>query len=112
MTNMPFVKLVTEHRGGDLEARCSDKLTELLEGLRDYGGKGELNLKLKFKQNKYGQVEVDADVKAKIPEPDVKGSVFFLTEDGELTRRDPNQADIEDVPGVKREGRSLRVAAE
>lgn len=102
MTNMPFVELLTVHRGGELEAACSEKLDEIGAAMRDHGGKASLTLKLDFKKTKHGHIEVDAKVTAKIPEPELRPSIFFMTEDGRFSRRDPSQTDIEDIPGVRR----------
>lgn len=102
MTNMPFVKLVSEHRGGDLESACSEKMRAVIDAIREFGGKGELTLKLGFSMTEYGMLEVKADLKAKAPEPKLKSSAFFLTAEGDLVRHDPRQTDIEDMPGVKR----------
>lgn len=100
MTNMPFVKMITEFRRGELEADLSARLVEVLEGLRDHGGAGEVSLALKIKRDKHGMVVVDAKVKSVVPRRAVGSSAYFMTADGELTRSDPNQTDIEDVPGV------------
>lgn len=109
MTNLPFLKLIGEHRGGDLEAHCSAHLRVLLESLALYGGAGTLDLKLKFTLNKFGQVEVAAKVASKPPRQEPKPSIFYLTDSGELSRRDPAQADIEDIPGVRRGPREASV---
>lgn len=102
MTNMPFSKLLTEFRGGELEESCSEKLAGIGEALRDLGGKASLTLKLDFKMTKHGHIEIDAKVTAKKPEPEIRPSIFFMTDDGVFTRRDPSQTDIEDLPGVRR----------
>ena len=102
MTNMPFATLVTDFRGGELERACSEKLDLIAEALRDNGGKASLTLKLDFKKTKHGHIEVDAKTTAKIPEPEIRPSIFFMTDDGRFTRRDPDQTDIEDIPGVRR----------
>lgn len=114
MTNMPFMQLITEHRNGDTEKAVSEKLRELIDGLRAYGGKGKLTLDLAFQLTEYGMLEVKAEVKAKIPEEKLKPSAFYITADGLLSRRDPNQTDIEDMEGVRRQPRPsspVRLAA-
>lgn len=100
--NMAFARLITEHRGGDLELAASEKLRLIIAALREYGGKGELTVKLKLSLTPHGMIEIEPTITAKAPEPDLKPSVFYLTENGELSRRDPGQMDIEDVLGVKR----------
>ncbi|MBY0423056.1 MAG: hypothetical protein K2Q06_12190 [Parvularculaceae bacterium] len=102
MTNMPFVKMLTELRGGEIEALASARLAEALAALAERGGEATLTLKLKIKRTEHGHIEVKPDLAVKVPEPKLKTAIFWLTEDGRLSRRDPGQADIEDVPGVKR----------
>ena len=114
MTNLPFVQLITEHRNGDTEKAVSAKLLELIGALRAFGGKGRLTLDLNFSLTDYGMLEVKAEVKAKIPEEKLKPSAFYITPDGLLSRRDPNQTDLEDIDGVRRQPRGappVRLAA-
>ena len=109
MPNMPFAQMLTDFRGGELERACSDKLERIAEAMRDVGGKASLTVRLDFKKTKHGHIEIDAKAVAKIPEPEIRPSIFFMTDDGRFTRHDPNQADIEDLPGVRR---GPRAAAE
>lgn len=102
MTNMPFVKLLAEMRGGQVEAQASEKLTEILEAINEYGGAGKLTLTFSFKTNKYGQVEVTGKVKSDKPERAIAPGFYWLDADAALVTRDPNQPDFEDLPGVSR----------
>lgn len=102
MTNMPFVKLVTEIRGGKLEEHLSEKVRQVLQGMQEHGGKGKLVLTLDFVPNKYGQVEVKGKVKAEVPDRAIAPGIYWLDDDASLVSRDPSQRDIEDIPGVAR----------
>ena len=111
MTNLPFIQLITEHRQGDLEADLSRRLLEVLEGIREYGGKGKLTLSLGFSLDKHGMVSVDAKTDHKAPEKGVKPAVYWLTDDLTLTRSDPRQRDLEDIDGVRQPQGPARLAS-
>lgn len=91
-----FLEFVQTFRRGELLQEADRKLTELVEAMRQTGAGGDLNLKLKFKVNKAGQLEVTPDVTIKKPARALGVGVYFATDDARLTRRDPNQMDIED----------------
>lgn len=110
MTNMPFVKMLTELRGGEIEALASEKMREMLAAIAEHGGKGTLAVSFEVSRTEHGHIEVKPKVKMTKPEPAMRKGIFWMTEDGELTRRDPNQADIEDLPGVKRPPRTIEGA--
>ena len=57
---------------------------------------GDLTLKLKFKVNKAGQLEVVPNLSIRKPDRALGTGIYFATDDGRLTRRDPHQMDIED----------------
>ena len=107
MTNMPFVQLMTELRRGDVEAEASEKLRELCRAVAELGGKGRLTLSIDIQRTEHGHVEVKADVALKVPKRKAKAGIFYLTQDGALSRRDPGQTDIEDIPGVKRPAQTI-----
>lgn len=102
MTNMPFAKLMTGFRGGALEVAASEKMQEVLEAMAMHGGNGSVTVKFKFKRDKYDRLEVFGEVRSTKPEGSIAPGIYFMTDDHQLTQRDPNQSDIEDYPGVKR----------
>lgn len=102
MTNMPFAKMLTEYRRGELEADLSRRLDAVLEALAEHGGKGEVSLKIRLQKTKHGALDVTATPSHRIPEPKMAPALFFQDADGNLVRNDPNQMDIEDQPGVRR----------
>lgn len=91
-----FLELIQSFRRGELLTEGDTKLSELIEAIRDTGGSGTLSLKLNFKTNKAGQLECVPDLSIKKPTRALGTGIFFATDDGRLTRRDPNQMDIED----------------
>lgn len=91
-----FLEFLQTFRRGDLLHDGDQKLTELMEAIRETGGNGSMTLKLSFKTNKAGQLEVQPDLTVKKPARPLGMGVYFVTDDARLTRRDPNQMDIED----------------
>jgi hypothetical protein len=91
-----FAEFLQSFRRGELLHQGDQRLTELMEAIRDTGGNGSLTLKLSFKVNKAGQIEITPDMTIKKPARALGTGIYFATDDGRLTRRDPNQMDIED----------------
>lgn len=95
MTDLLAVLL--EMRSGKVATDCNLKFNEVLKSVLDTGGKGELTIKLFIKPSKMGmggaviEVETEHECKMKKPELAVGRSFFFVTNDGELTRTDPEQ---------------------
>jgi hypothetical protein len=93
---MTFLELIQTFRRGILLEEGDQKLNELVDAMQATGSGGTLTIDLKFKVNKAAQLECDAQVKIKKPTRALGTGIFFATDDGRLTRRDPNQMDIED----------------
>lgn len=91
-----FLEMVQGFRRGELLADADQKLKELVDAIGRTGNGGSLTLKLAFKVNKAGQVEAHPEITIKRPMRALGTGIFYVTDDGELTRRDPNQMDIED----------------
>ena len=91
-----ILELIQTFRRGELLSEGDSKLSELVEAMRTTGEGGALTLTLKFKVNKAGQLECDPTLALKKPSRALGTGIFFATDDGRLTRRDPNQMDIED----------------
>lgn len=93
---MNFNRTIQDIRDGQLLSLLSDKLAEVVEAVATHGKAGALTLTLKVKPNGEGAVTISSDVKAKSPEPAVGDAIFFVDDNGNLLRRNPRQADIED----------------
>ena len=91
-----FLGLIQSFRRGELLDDGNQKLNELVEAIRTTGAGGDLTLKLKFKLNKAGQLEIQPELTIKKPTRALGMGIFFATDDGTLSRRDPHQMDIED----------------
>ena len=95
-----FMEVLASMRNGEVMRDLSQKFNEVLTGVLDTGGKGELTVTFKIEPSKLGMggivLEVSAEHKTKIkrPELEVGASTFFVGRDGRLTREDPRQTDM------------------
>ena len=94
--DLNFLEFLQTFRRGELLAEGDAKLTELVEALAIQKGNGSLTQKLNFKTNKAGQIEIVPDMTIKKPACAFGTGIYFASDDNRLTRRDPNQMDIED----------------
>jgi hypothetical protein len=92
-----LLAILLEMRSGKVATDCNMKFNDVLKSVLETGGKGELTIKLFIKPSKMGmggaviEVETEHECKVKKPELAVGRSFFFVTNDGELTREDPEQ---------------------
>lgn len=100
---LTFLEFLQSFRRGELLAEGEQLLSELMEAVRDTGGKGELTLKLPFKVNDAGQIECIPTFTLKKPRRPLGTGIYFVTEDGLLTRRDPAQDDLFDEIAARRD---------
>lgn len=91
-----FLEFIQTFRRGELLAEGDDKLNELVAAIQRTGAGGSLTLKLAIKVNKAGQLEVTPDLAMKKPTRTLGVGIYYASDDGRLSRRDPNQGDIED----------------
>ena len=91
-----FLEFLQTFRRGELLADGDAKLSELVEAISATGGSGSMTLKIALKPNKAGQIEIVPDLTIKKPARALGTGIYFATDDGRLTRRDPHQMDIED----------------
>lgn len=108
---MNFNRTIQDIRDGQLLALLSDKLAEVVEAVAEHGKAGAISLTLKVKPNGEGAVTITSEVKAKSPEPTVGDAIFFVDDNGNLLRRNPRQADIEDEIAKKRAEQESKVTA-
>jgi hypothetical protein len=79
---------------GGLLDELSDSQHRLIDAIRLAGKGGELVIKLAYKPDGRGQMNIKADIKVNEPKMSRGTSLFFLTPEGNLTRRDPRQQDL------------------
>lgn len=94
---MDVLSVFLEMRNGKVAADINEKFQDVLRGVLETGGKGEVTIKLFVRPAKMGmggaviEVETEHEVKTKRPELPIGKSTFFVTADGNLTRNDPEQ---------------------
>lgn len=94
----------------DLEEEATDALNDLVHATTETGKAGELIIKIKMKPvgGKAGQMEIDADVKTKLPAPTRGKTLLFATPDNNLQRTDPRQQTLDGVRDVAAESEAQK----
>lgn len=93
----PFSEFLLSQRRGALHEDLSSALNELLSAVVEHNKPGSLNLTIKFVPTGKGYsptVVVTDAIKVKAPEGSPESALFFVDNDGNLTRRDPNQPEL------------------
>lgn len=94
--SMTFLELIQSFRRGELLRVGDAELAKVMEAMTETGGDGCITIKIPLKFNKAGQVEVTPSITSKIPQRAMGTGIYFADDEGHLSRRDPNQLDIED----------------
>ncbi|MDH5857772.1 hypothetical protein [Lampropedia aestuarii] len=97
----------------DLEAELTDALNDMVHASTETGKLSELNLKIKMKPQggTSGQVELDMDVKAKLPQPTRGKTLMFATPDNNLQRENPKQKTLDGLRTPDQEAQAQTMAA-
>lgn len=99
-----FARFLEQLGDGDVHQELSDELYELGRQLltqaraRLQEVKGTLTLKLKFKADPKGVVDIDHVVEVKVPKPKRAAATMFLTKGGNLSVENPRQPLL---PGIR-----------
>lgn len=94
--SLNFLEFIQAFRRGELIRESDAALKKVIEAMHETGGSGEITIKMPFKLNKAGQVECNPTVNFKEPRRVMGTGIFFIDDEARITRRDPNQYDIED----------------
>ena len=98
MANRPdlFTHTLTSLQHGTTALALSEHLHECVESARKTGKKATLTLTLTIKPvgRDTGQYELREDIKTKIPQLDRGMTLMFGTPEGNLTRTDPRQGEL------------------
>lgn len=91
----PFGNILATLQKGRTHAELGRALVALTEAVVATGKAGTLTLTLKISPSKqFGMVELEDKVTAKPPEPERYASLFYVADDHNLTRSDPNQLEL------------------
>lgn len=89
----PFTDILREIRKGEAVNAATDELAELIRAVKATGKPGTLTLKLKVtpigRDGK--QVEITPDISMSAPSPALNKGIFFVDDQGDLLRDDPDQ---------------------
>ena len=85
-----FADLIREFAHGTTNEIATKRLREVVAACVAVGGKGSITIKLSINA-KQGIASVGASISVKKPEPELPGSSYYTTEDGELRDEDPRQ---------------------
>ncbi|MFC7869678.1 hypothetical protein ACFUS2_00760 [[Kitasatospora] papulosa] len=93
-TVRPFAAFLQEQSGGQLHDELSTRFQELIEAVRETGKAGSISLKIDIKPiaGTDGRTLTVTDaVATKVPKTERPKSIFFVTDDANLSRTDPRQ---------------------
>lgn len=93
---LSLLEFVQTFRRGELLAEADDAYQELMEAIRKTGLKGSLVINLPFKVNDAGQIECQPVIALKKPRRALGTGIYYVTDEGRLSRRDPAQDDLFD----------------
>lgn len=97
--NQSFMEVLNSLNKGRTTTELAEGIKKLVAAVKDTGKTGELTFKLKLtpKGKDDGIILVDDEIKLKLPERARPTSLFYSTEENQLSRRDPNQLELKKV---------------
>lgn len=93
----PFSEWLLTQRKGHLHEQLSEALVEVVNAVVEHEKVGTLTLKIKVVPGGKGYsptVTLTDAITLKVPEGAPESALFFVDDDGNLTRRDPNQPEL------------------
>lgn len=103
---LSLLQVLQVHRRGALLEHAEEQYRALAEAILEHGGTGDITIKIPLKRNKGGQIEITPKVTIKKPEKTLGTGIYYLTPEGRLSQRDPDQFDIEDDFSARRAAQS------
>lgn len=100
----PFADWLREHNRGATHNELSDALVTLTRRVKDTGKVGTVTLTIKVEPMKKaadGMVLVTDKIAMKLPEHDRPAAYWFIDDDGNLVRDDPNQLAFDSLTVVE-----------
>ncbi len=96
-TIRPFDEFLRELSEGATNHEMSEGLWDLLQRVQDTGKAGTLTLKVAIGFDGHGRVQVKDEVSLKLPEFNRPTTSFFVDDQGNASRRDPNQPTLPNI---------------
>ena len=106
-----FLHALTNYRRGELLGDLSDALRRVNEAVSECKKAGQIILKIKVSPSGEAYSYLP-EVSVKLPLPDKPAAIFFMDDNYNLTRENPNQQnlDLRAVDGGVDEGKPLKEA--
>lgn len=97
-----FLSFLINLENGGAAMAAGEQLQEVATAVVRHGKVGKLTLEISLtpkhiREGVVKTVEVDYSVKSKIPQANAGSTIFFTNEEGELSRQDPAQMQIEEA---------------
>jgi len=89
-----FITLLQNHRQGGALNELGQALRTVADAAQLTGKPGGITLKVAIAPTNSGAVEILDDIKITMPKAEKIGSLFFVGEDGNLLRNNPNQLEM------------------
>ena len=89
-----FITLLQNHRHGGALNELGQALRTVADAATLTGKPGGITLKIAIGPTNSGAIEILDDIKITMPKADKEGSLFFVGEDGNLLRNNPNQLEM------------------
>lgn len=89
-----FLDLLRQHRFGECLNELGQAMRNIVDAAQLTGKPGGITLKIIFDPTKSGAVEIMDDIAVKMPKAEKVGSLFFVGENGQLVRNNPNQLEM------------------
>ena len=112
MSKRPFMDTLREIEAGGLLEELTDAQHNLIDLIRLTNKPGALTITLNYKPEGAGQITLKSEIKTKEPKIARGSSLFFLTPEGNLSRRDPRQQTMDLRPVSDEPAGQLRTAGE
>ncbi len=98
-----FVDLLSSLRRGTFLEDAADELTEVMAAVRATGKPGEITVKLKITPQKFDAsvVTIADTITLKAPKGEVADTIAYVSETGEISRRDPRQPELPVIAEVQ-----------
>ena len=94
-TQNTYALLVAGQRDGDCLLEASEKLTDLVQKVRDRVRPGVITLKITISPaNGAKVVTITDEIIVKMPKEEKEATLMFTNEDGTLTRKNPDQKEL------------------
>lgn len=95
--------LILQINKGMFSADANHAMNQIIEEMNNIlldshsPSKGEIRIKLKFKLNRDGQVDITPDLSFKMPTSPQRTAIAYIGADGKLQKNDPDQPDLLNV---------------